>query len=277
MMKGSLTPEELRATQLVELDMLIEVDRICRGYGINYSLAGGTLLGAVRHKGFIPWDDDADIVLLREEYEKLAAVFPKASNNSKYYFQDSTNTVGYRWGFGKIRRKNSLWVRKDQEHLPFKQEISIDIFPLDKVPYGKMRAQIHNFQCFIIRKMMWSEVGKYTDKSHFVRFLLSLASKIPLRNVLEYYNRFAKKNNTDKNTLLRVLTFPTPKGFTFEGKAEWYSEYTEMIFEGYNFRVMRGYIDYLKLKYGDYMVLPPESERKNSNHQFSEFRLPKGE
>ena len=69
-----LTPQEFRTMQLLELDLLIEFDRVCRKHGIKYCITSGTLLGAVRHKGYIPWDDDSDIAMLREEYEKFRAV-----------------------------------------------------------------------------------------------------------------------------------------------------------------------------------------------------------
>jgi lipopolysaccharide cholinephosphotransferase len=267
-----LTPEELRKLQLVQLDMLIEVDRVCRENRIEYSLAGGTLLGAVRHKGFIPWDDDLDIVLLRPEYKKFSELFDEATDSTKYYFQDADNTQGYRWGYGKIRRKNTLWLRSGQEHLPFKQEICIDVIPLDRVPNHPVASKIHNFHCFIIRKITWSEVGKYIDKNPLIRTIYGLLSKIPMSSVWKHYHKFAKKNNKDCNHGLRVLLFPTPRGYDYEGKTDWYDEYTELVFEGRMFKVMAKYKDYLRLKYNDYMTLPPESERLSN--PASEFQLP---
>jgi lipopolysaccharide cholinephosphotransferase len=268
----TLKPRELRATQLIQLDMMLEVDRVCREYELRYSLAGGTLLGAVRHKGYIPWDDDADIVLLREDYNKFTQIFPKAADSSKYYFQDMDNTDGYRWGYGKIRRKNSLWIRHGQEHMPFKQEIGIDIFPLDRLPSGKLKEPLHNFHCFVIRKLLWSEVGRFTDESALVRAIYSAMSRLSLTSVIKHYHSFADRHNAPQNRLLRVLMFPTPKGCAHEGRTDWYENYTELEFEGHCFSVMCGYREYLKLKYGDFMKLPRESERKT--HPLSKFKLP---
>lgn len=92
------------------------------------------MLGAVRHGGYIPWDDDADVALLREEYEKFREACKTELDTSRFYFQDHRNTKGYRWGYGKLRRKNTLFLREHQEHMPYKQGIFIDIFPLDSVP-----------------------------------------------------------------------------------------------------------------------------------------------
>ena len=106
-----LSDEQLKKLQSIQLDMLKEVKRICHKHNIKYSLIGGTLLGAIRHQGYIPWDDDADIGMLREDYEKFRAICEKELNQEKFYFQDDRNTPGYRWGYGKIRRKGTLFLR----------------------------------------------------------------------------------------------------------------------------------------------------------------------
>ena len=91
----------LRQLQMIQLEMLIEVDRICRKCNIQYNIIAGTLLGAVRHGGYIPWDDDADVALLRSEYEKFRKACKTELDKSRFVFQDHRNTRGYRWGYGK--------------------------------------------------------------------------------------------------------------------------------------------------------------------------------
>ena len=136
----------LRQIQKVQLEMLVEVDRICRLCGIKYNIIAGTLLGAVRHGGYIPWDDDADVALLRPEYEKFRQAVKYELDTSRFYFQDNRRTKGYRWGYGKLRRKNTLFLREYQEHMPYKQGIFIDIFPLDGVPDDYLLRSIKNFE-----------------------------------------------------------------------------------------------------------------------------------
>ena len=133
-----LTPEELRAVQLIELELLKETDRICRKYNIHYSIVGGTMLGAVRHQGFIPWDDDVDVGFLRPDYEKFREYLEKELDHERFYFQDHRNTPGYRWGYGKLRRRNTEYVRLGQDHLPYGQGVFIDLFPYDSVPNRRL-------------------------------------------------------------------------------------------------------------------------------------------
>ena len=128
--KIKLSKKDLRNLQLIELEMIVEVDRICRKNHIKYTLDGGTMLGAVRHKGFIPWDDDADIVFTRHEYAKFYRACKRDLDTERFYFQDMENTPGYRWGYGKVRRKDTIFLREGQEQMPYEQGIFLDVFLL---------------------------------------------------------------------------------------------------------------------------------------------------
>lgn len=97
-----MNSDELRKMQLIQLELLEEVDRICTKYGISYSVEGGTLLGTVRHKGFIPWDDDVDIAMVRSEYIKFCRACEKELDNAKYFFQTHDTDPEYRWGYAKV-------------------------------------------------------------------------------------------------------------------------------------------------------------------------------
>lgn len=259
--KYEITKEELRQIQMIQLEMLQEVDRICKKCNIHYNIIAGTLLGAVRHSGYIPWDDDADVAFLRDEYEKFREACETELDKTKFYFQDHRNTKGYRWGYGKLRRKNTLFLREHQEHMPYEQGIFIDIFPLDAVPDNYMLRSIKNFECFCVRKILWSEVGKIADKSRVKRIIYKILSSIPDKWVYGYYHRIIRNAGKKETDMVRILMFPTPNKAWGYYRC-WYENSTDIMFEGVVFRGIEDYDGYLSFKFGNYMELPPEDKRK---------------
>lgn len=256
-----LDNETLRQLQLIQLEMLIEVDRICKKCDIHYNIIAGTLLGAVRHRGYIPWDDDADVAFLRSEYEKFREACKTELDVTRFYFQDHRNTEGYRWGYGKLRRKDTLFLREYQEHMPYEQGVFIDIFPLDGVPNNYIMRCFHNFHCFCVRKILWSEVGKFAEQSLLMRKWYFILSKIPLKIVFKHYNKMIKHSNRNNNELVRILLFPTPNSIYGYYK-KWYEQSMPIQFEKRFFEGIKDYKEYLNFKFGDFMKLPPREKRK---------------
>lgn len=256
-----LTDKQLRQLQLIELEMLVEVDRICKKCGIKYNIIAGTLLGAVRHGGFIPWDDDADVALLRPEYEKFRKACKTELDQTRFEFQDHRNTKGYRWGYGKLRRKNTLFLREHQEHMPYFQGVFIDVFPLDSVSDNYILRSIQNFECFCVRKILWSKVGKVADKKWYMRKWYSLLNQIPEKVVFDYYNKMIKKFAKQKTRMVRILMFPTPNS-EYGYYRCWYESSTDILFEDAIFQGIKDYDSYLSFKFGEYMELPPKEQRK---------------
>lgn len=256
-----LDDKTLRQLQMIQVEMLIEVDRICKKCGIHYNIIAGTLLGAVRHSGYIPWDDDADVAFLRPEYEKFREACKTELDTSRFYFQDHRNTEGYRWGYGKLRRKETLFLREHQEHMPYEQGIFIDLFPLDGVPDNCIKRSWHNFKCFCIRKALWSEVGKIADKSFFMRKWYQLLSQIPRQVILEYYQKFVENSNIQNTKMVRILLFPTPNN-EYGYYRKWYEQSESIEFEKYIFQGIKDYKEYLTFKFGDFMSLPKAEQRK---------------
>ena len=269
-MRIELDADTLRQLQLVQLELLEEADRICRKCGIHYNIIAGTLLGAVRHSGYIPWDDDADIALLREDYEKFRKACKTELDKSRFYFQDHRNTRGYRWGYGKLRRKNTLFLRENQEHMPYKQGVFIDVFPLDGVPDSYVKRCMKNFECFCVRKILWSKVGRIAEKCFWKRQVYKLLDHIPEKTVFSYYHRMIAKANRKKTKMVRILMFPTPNR-AYGYYRTWYEHSADIMFEGKVFQGIHDYDSYLSFKFGNYMELPPEEKRKV--HPVSEIRL----
>lgn len=268
-----LDPKTLRQVQLIQLEMLQEVDRICKKCGIHYNIIAGTLLGAVRHGGYIPWDDDADVAMLRSEYEKFRLACKTELDHTRFYFQDHRNTRGYRWGYGKLRRKDTLFLREYQEHMPYAQGIFIDIFPLDGVPDHYFLRSIKNFECFCVRKILWAKVGKIADKNPIMRWGYKILDKIPEKAVFRYYHGMICNANKRKTRMVRILMFPTPNS-EYGYYRNWYENSADVVFERDVFQGIRDYDSYLSFKFGDYMTMPPKEMRKV--HPVSRIRLLEG-
>lgn len=266
-----LDQKTLKRLQDTELEMLVEIDRICRKYNIQYSLDGGTLLGAIRHQGFIPWDDDADVVMLREEYEKFYEACKTELDRDRFFLQEYRTDPYYRWGYSKLRRNGTVFLREGQEHGKWHQGVFLDIFLYDNVPDNPIIRRIHHFWCFFIRKALYSEVGMKHEKIALLRFGYSLLHTIPRDWLFRQLESSAARVNRKRTVLASHMTYPYPKRCRYGLPRECFNEYTNHAFAGYNFRVFREYDQYLKKLYGNYMELPPMSERKV--HPVSSIRL----
>jgi lipopolysaccharide cholinephosphotransferase len=256
-----MVPKELRELQLVILDMLIELDKICRKHNIKYTIVAGTLLGAVRHRGFIPWDDDADVAMLREDYIKFRDVCETELDADKYFFQDHTTDKDYRWGYARIRRKNTKFIRKGQEHLKMRTGIFLDIFPSDNIPDFYPSRLLHCFFCFVFRKILYSEVGKITEKNKLKKILYKILNVIPLDTIFRVFEKSANKHNAKVTKFNRTYAFPPRAGIWLGTPRVWDTDVTDIWFEGHLFSTTLYYERYLEWRFGDYMRFPPPEKR----------------
>jgi lipopolysaccharide cholinephosphotransferase len=261
----------LRKLQMTELEMLKEVDRICRKYDIKYSLDGGTLLGAIRHNGFIPWDDDADVVMLRPEYIRFYKACKKELDKDKFFLQDFRTDLDYRWGYSKMRRNGTVFLREGQEHGKWNQSVFIDIFVYDQVPDSKILRRIHLLICFCIRKGLYAEVGRKSASNGLFRKLYQLLYIIPRDRWVRQLEKMAEITSRKRTELVRHMTYPYRKECRYGLPRECFDEYIDKEFEGFKFKIFKNYDLYLTRLYGDYMILPPVEKRKV--HPVSKIKL----
>ena len=263
-----LTKEEFRKLQLTQVDLLKELDRVCRKNNICYVLGFGSMLGAVRHKGYIPWDDDADIMMLREDYER----FRKCAgdlNPDICYFQDHYNDPDFLWGYGKLRRTGTKYVRAGQEHMKGKTGIFIDIFPMDDVPNSLIGCVVQDIECFFIRKTLYSRVGKYEAKG-LAKLGYSFLSLFSVKSCYRSIERLAAKSRNAKPNRVRILMFMcdgkrNPKNSLktrYGMEKRWILERSEYDFENLKLYGSKDYDGCLKYLFDDYMTPPPENERE---------------
>ncbi len=264
-----ITETELKQLQKIELELLMEFHRICTKHGIKYSIDGGTLLGAVRHKGFIPWDDDADVIMVRSEYEKFKKIYETELDKDRFYFQDMDNTEGYRWGYGKLRRKDTRFVRLNQEHMPYEQGIFMDVFVCDNVPDNYILRCICNFHSYIYRKIFWSAVARKNEKG-IKKLLYEMLYLIPEDKLKKHYRSYVQFRNRKNTKYVKCLAFPACNK-TYGYLREWYEDTIDIKFENKEFRGSKDWDGYLHFLYGDYHKIPPVEKRKI--HPVSELKL----
>ena len=274
-----LSADQFRRMQLTELDMLVDFDRVCRKNGISYVLFGGSLLGAVRHQGYIPWDDDADIGMLREDYERFKAHMDEL-DPAVCYFQDHDTDPEYRWGYGKLRRTGTKYVRVGQEHLKCKTGIFVDVFPLDDIPLSLPGQILQDWHCFCLRKILWSEVARVNSRG-FWKCWFTLLSRIPVSFAFAGYARYARKSRNSSPNRVRCLSFPAtgtlykknPIRERYGMPKAWFTDRAEYPFEGRLFYSSRDYDTVLRYIYGAYWILPDEKGREQHS-PFSEIEFP---
>lgn len=260
--------EKLRRVQLVQLEIAKEVKRICEENNITYFLDSGTLLGAVRHKGFIPWDDDMDFAMMRGDYERFTEIAPKKLN-SRYELITWKNEPMYPHQFAKVIKRGTIY-REETRHDDGKNGIYIDVFAYDHFPNGGFKRKYEGFLIMAYRAMIRAKCNTkmWTYQNHFhidrwlknlpFRFMSIFYSKAILVNKYEF---LAKKYNDVDTELL------FPQGTTKYGKwvipKKCFDGYIEIEFEDDIFMAPIDYDTYLKHTYGDYMKLPPKNKREN--------------
>ena len=245
----------------LQLDMLREFDRICRKHNIEYFLSGGSMLGAVRHRGYIPWDDDIDVAFLRDNYRKFAAVV-REELSDKFLYENYRNGDGYHYFFDRITAKNTYFATKYSDGYEMPKGISIDIFVFDNAP-----KDCYRFWKSLMNKRKLMNVRWKNAARHGKAYLLSklLLPILRLRSMDSYSEAYDKATRRYENRETGYV-LPPATDHCFKGSMpkEWFDRVIPAAFEGINSFIPEGYDNYLKLWYGDdYMTMLPLCKRQN--------------
>lgn len=260
--------EVLKKVQPILLDMVKEIKRVCDENGIRYFLYRGTFLGAVRHKGFIPWDDDMDIGMLRADYEKFCRIAPEKLSPD-YCFQNWYTDADYAHPFGKVRKRNTVYIEAKCRPLP-ENGFYIDIYPLDFAPedpgqrgiLAKKLLHLYRLKLMKSRYTPWMEGNTILWKKRIGYLLYQTAALfISQRKLIEIYEDLIA-SVPQSNVLYEQSALP--KAYYFD--RSWCEELAEYPFEDDVFQGPAQYDAFLSSLYGDYMTLPPEDKREN-RHQ----------
>lgn len=239
----------LRRAQMRMLDILSEVDKICRKHNITYWLDGGTCLGAVRHKGFIPWDDDIDIAVMRNDYKRLRKILKKELPENMV-FQDETTERLYPAKMAKVRDKNSYFEETEMKTALKEQGIFIDIFPVEK-GYVKVKTFIDFFYGRAFRRLRHHN----DNRKEYVIALLMWPFACTMVGIARFFNFLITSDDL-------IYSYGIPTLNKYQLHARDFVPTKPIVFENKEFMAPANADAYLRRLYGDYMQIPPKEKRR---------------
>lgn len=261
--------------KLAQLDLLTELRRICQKHDIPYYLIGGTLIGAIRHQGFIPWDDDIDVGMLRRDYDRFQQVC-RQELDPAYTLHDWDSDPASPHPFLKMKIRGSHYREGLAAQSQMDDGIFIDIFPYDNAPDRELPLRLQAMQIYLVRKILLLRCGFTLDSGSKLKKLLygTLCTLSKVRSVSAW-------KKACKKLMLRHNRKPTRRVSNMCGSYSYKREMmdrtlvqdqVEHVFEKDMFSIPAGYHEFLRGVYGDYMKLPPEDQRVG-RHQVIQMDL----
>ena len=250
----------------IELEIFKEFVCVCEKLNIEYYALGGTCLGAVRHQGFIPWDDDIDVGLKREDYELFIREGQKLLNKN-LFIQTINTDCEYKHNFAKIRKSDTTFIETSVKNDHINHGVYMDVFPLDfctdkKIPYKVLWFKLNLVNGYI-NKSFIDVSEKITWKGAILKFIYPILFK-SVNDALKKRERIYK--SVKESSL--IANFGGAWGEKEVVPAKIFEESIELPFEDIKMKVPKLYKDYLKCLYGDYMKLPPLEQRVT--HHYTE-------
>lgn len=256
---------KLRPLQLTMLEILKVFDKFCREHELKYSLYAGSLLGAVRHKGFIPWDDDLDVCMARAEYDRFIALWEQSPPEG-YILQNKENSPEFWQSFSKIRKDHTTFLQEDREAGKYHTGIFLDVFPIDRIPNGKLNRLLFKWNCMKYQLLTREFVPQ--KESSVVRSGASLILAFsPKKGRAKTRQKLLKKiTKYNDRRDLETVAIETMASLRKPFASDMLDAYIDLPFENGEFMCFAGWDDHLRRKFGDYMQLPPVEDRAWRHH-----------
>lgn len=257
---GYMISSDMKQIWAVQLDILHRIANICNKYNIKYFAIGGTLLGAVRHKGYIPWDDDLDIAMFREDYNKFCEIAPEELHHP-FFFQTEETDPGYLLRHAKVRNSNTtaiLSVQKDKKY-KFNQGIFVDIFPIDRIPDNVEVRDIFFKELFDA----WGDVYRFSalknrNDSTIGKLKPNCTRDLIQNDSIDCYKLFEELSAKYKNVLtneaciIALTVLPNKVNSNWIWKYDYFKEVEYIPFEFLSIPVPKYHDEVLSITYGNW-------------------------
>lgn len=274
--KGYTISKKMKAIWAVQMKMVVKVLEVCKKHNLKIWADGGTLLGTVREHGYIPWDDDVDMVMLREDYNKLVEIAPTEFEDP-FFFQCAYTDKLYPRGHSQLRYNGTCAILPHEINCKFNQSIFIDIFVYDYLPKNKNLFVERLLKAELLRRLLNQRVYSKLSLSHPFKNIKFIANRLyfafnPFKKVYSKFEKLYSQYDAEKDIKkLCCPTFALAQVFNVERKKEWYEKTIYMTFEDIQMPVPIGYDEILKDQYGDYMT-PVKAPSMHGTTIFDPYR-----
>ena len=256
--------DDIQELRQIQMGILDEVHRYCEAHGLRYFLSSGTLIGAVRHKGYIPWDDDIDIYMPRQDYEAFLQSY--SDPNGIYRAINPATESHYYYTFAKVVDQRTHMVEKETEG--YQIGVYMDIFPVDFVTEDLQQRQQVFKQKKLLYKIRRCKISNTNPLQSRLAYLVYKCWPMSVRQIERKIRNLIVLDTPTQTVCNMTEAGPSIKGCF---PADDIASAVDIEFEGKTYKTMIGYKDYLQRTYGDYMTLPPVEQRVT--HKFEAYWL----